>query len=168
MFGGTCGVRTDAYWYLPAVGSVFRSVQYCQPALTSCRYRTMTASGVLDMYQTPRSYWWPGVTHGAHDVFSVVSTVRAPLVRLEIVTWIALPPSCALLVVPIEYVLLPEPYLPKQSGKLPGPVWLRPELTTRLTPALADVLATTTRGSARVAAPIAACIGLSLRHFLGS
>ena len=37
MCGGTAGVSTDAYLYLPLTGSVFRSIQYCQPFLMSCR-----------------------------------------------------------------------------------------------------------------------------------
>ena len=39
----------------------------------------MTVFGVVDLYQTDRSYWWPGVTVGAHVGFSVIIALRSPL-----------------------------------------------------------------------------------------
>ena len=121
----------------------------------------MTASGVFDRYQTPRLYWWPGMTNGEQDWFSSVCTARSPLEYFEIEIFTAVLPECPRVLVPIEYVFLPYPYFPQHSGKPPGPGWLRPGLTTRLTPALAAELATTTSGTTRMTAPAAARSGLS-------
>ena len=41
----------------------------------------MTVSGVVVVYQTERSYWWPGVTFGAQAGFSSIIALRSPPVR---------------------------------------------------------------------------------------
>src|SRR5690606_40178149 len=68
---GTSGVRTVAsVQVVGCMSSVLRSVQYCQPAVLSCRNSVMDASGVVVLYHRPRSYCLPGVTTGAQSADS--------------------------------------------------------------------------------------------------
>src|SRR5579859_2452645 len=103
------------------------------------------------------------MTVGAHPAFAPIIASRSPLLNFEIDTLSALPPEWARLVAPMEYVFVPLPAACQQTPR-PDPC-SKPGLTTRLIPAEAFVLATATRGSARVAAPTVARSGLLSRHF---
>ena len=92
---GTSGVRTVASVQPPLIGRVLRSVQYCQPAVVSCRKRVSEVSGVVDLYQSPRSYCLPTLTTGAHSADSVISALRSPSVRRVSSTFMALEPEWA-------------------------------------------------------------------------
>src|SRR5919107_4093806 len=92
--GGTCGVRTVRRVKAVATGRLARSVQYTQPWATSCRNTVSTVSGVVVLYETARSYWWPGVTFGAHEVSSSIIALRSPLPAALRLMVIALLPLC--------------------------------------------------------------------------
>ncbi len=114
MPAGTSGVRTVASVQVPARSSVFRSVQYCQPAVVSCRNSVIAASGVVVLYQRPRSYCLPGVTTGAQSADSVISALRSPSTRRVSSTFMALVPECASAVVVKVKSLSPQPDFSQQ------------------------------------------------------
>lgn len=66
-------------------------------------------SGVVDLYQSPRSYCLPGVTTGAHSADSVMSALRSPSTRRVSVTFMALEPEWASATVSKVKSLSPQP-----------------------------------------------------------
>src|SRR5688572_19832218 len=113
---GTAGVRTVAWVQPPAISSVLRSVQYCQPAVVSCRKRVMDTSGVVDLYQRLRSYCLPTETGGAQVADSVISALRSPSTRRVSSTFIAFVPEWASATVEKVKSLLPQPDFSQQYG----------------------------------------------------
>ncbi len=79
----------------------------------------MTVSGVVVVYHTDRSYWWPGVTLGAQDWFSSIIALRSPLGAVARVTDIALVPLCAWSVMAKVNSSSPQPERSQQIGKSP-------------------------------------------------
>src|SRR5690606_2277503 len=124
---GTSGVRTVAsVQVVGCMSSVLRSVQYCQPAVLSCRNSVMDASGVVVLYHRPRSYCLPGVTTGAQSADSVISALRSPSVRRVSSTLIALSPLRASEVVVNVKSLSPQPDFSQQYCMSPvQAVWRR-------------------------------------------
>jgi hypothetical protein len=129
---GTSGVRTVAWVQLPCISRVLRSVQYCQPAVASCRNTVTFASGVVVLYQSDRSYCLPAVTTGAQTVDSVISALRSPSTRRVSDTFIALEPLWASVVVSNVKSLSPQPDFSQQYGIPSVPAVSKPGFLTRL------------------------------------
>src|SRR5690606_13049166 len=129
---GTSGVRTVASVQAAAMSSVLRSVQYCQPAVVSCRNRVMAASGVVVLYQSPRSYCLPGGTTGAQAEDSADAALRSPSTRRVSSTFMALEPVWASAVVVKVKSLSPQPDFSQQYGMSPVPAVSKPGFRIRL------------------------------------
>jgi hypothetical protein len=95
VFGGTGGVRTVLRSNVSVTDRWARSIQYCHPSATSWRNIVITVSGVVVVYHTDRSYWWPGITLGAQLALSSIIALRSPSVLDASVTDIATSPLCA-------------------------------------------------------------------------
>ncbi len=128
---GTSGVRTVACVHAFAMSRVFRSVQYCQPAVASCRKSVMLASGVVVLYQSPRSYCLPTLTTGAHALDSVIRALRSPSARRVSVTFMAFAPKWASEVVSKLKSLSPQPDFSQQDGMPSVPAVSKPGFCTR-------------------------------------
>ena len=110
-------------------------------------------SGVVVVYQTPRSYWWPGATFGAQDAFSSIIALRSPGAVVASVICMARAPVWAWPVTPNVYAESPHPERSQHTGKPSVVTASRPPLAIRLTPAEAGRVGsagTSSRASTRV------------------
>jgi hypothetical protein len=131
--------------------------------VVSCRKSVTEASGVVDLYQSDRSYCRSGVTCGAQAVVSVIRALRSPSARRVSETFIALVPECASATVSNVKSLSPQPDLDQQAGMSPVPAVSKPGLEIRLGgPAWA--VCGTDISSAVVMAPTASRAVLRLRR----
>lgn len=102
--------------------------------VVSCRKSVREVSGVVDLYQSPRSYCLPTLTTGAHSADSVISALRSPSVRRVSSTFIALEPVWAPPTVEKVKSLSPQPDFSQQYGipSPPVPAVSKPGFFTRL------------------------------------
>src|SRR5437762_3037540 len=113
----------------------------------------MTVLAVVVLYHTDKSYWWPGVTLGAQDRFSIVIALRSPLVMAVTATFIAFAPVRPGWTTVKAYVLSPQPAVFQQTGKLLASSASRPALVRRLALATAAPSGTRDASSASTTAP---------------